>query len=292
MTTADDALNQAERALRAGQHAEAWKFAAPIVKADPQHARAWRMLADISEAKAPEKAKEYRAKADAIEMEQRFVSPPPVLPPSPMPIPTTTIALQSSAPHTSSLDLMLDSADQAFREGRWADVWHLAGIVQRTDPNNGRARALLESMPPPPPRLQPQQPMYVDPRVPARTGNPSAGIASILGAAFIILGSFLPWATARAGILERTFAGTEGDGVITMAGGAFLLIAGIGIYIKPSALVRIVGILIVLGIGYIVLTDWSNIRNIRDLSVSMGSGLYAIFLGLFFSFRDACWRNA
>lgn len=65
-------LDQAQAELRAGRKAEAWKLAAPIVKADPNNARAWRVLADISEKDAPDRAAGYRAKAEAAEANARL----------------------------------------------------------------------------------------------------------------------------------------------------------------------------------------------------------------------------
>src|SRR5687768_16289808 len=95
-------LDQAQAELRAGRKAEAWKLAAPIVKADPNNARAWRVLADISDKDAPERASGYRAKAEAAEANSRLgppagqppqqlrpQQPPPPAQPQPYPQPPT-----------------------------------------------------------------------------------------------------------------------------------------------------------------------------------------------------------
>lgn len=65
----------------------------------------------------------------------------------------------------SSIETMLDAADQALKDGRWADVWHLATQVQQLDRSNERAHMLLQALPPPPPKPVPviNPPSYAAP---------------------------------------------------------------------------------------------------------------------------------
>ena len=107
----------------------------------------------------------------------------------------------------------------------------------------------------------------------------AASIATIGGAAAVILGAFLPW--AKVGGLS--VSGTEGDGVLTLIlGVAAGLMGGFGILRGRSGLLvgSMIAALLALAIGGY---DASNINSVADgpfgLKVTVGMGLYLTILG-------------
>lgn len=221
----DTILDQARAKLAAGQPSEAWELAAPIAEAEPDNPRAWHLLADISGAAFPDRAAEYRQKAQAAEAKFR---------------PLTT--QQQPLPHSPQYQ------NVAYQ-------------------------------PQPPPRQSAFTPFSPPP--PAPRGAPAAAGTMLGGAAMIILGSLLPWATVSAGILQRSMNGIDGDGKITIVGGVLALLAGITLFTRPVAAARALGILGAIVAGGVAILDLINVSdtNTSGVNTSIGVGLYLIPLG-------------
>lgn len=95
------------------------------------------------------------------------------------------------------------------------------------------------------------------------------------GGLAVLIGSFLPWATAFGGLAEKR--GTEGDGVITLVCGIAMLVLGYLwyrsdsrnwkiAYIVAAALAAVVAVIDVIDVGG---TD----------GVSIGYGLWIVLIG-------------
>jgi hypothetical protein len=137
------------------------------------------------------------------------------------------------------------------------------------------------------------------PPPPAPRNAPAAAGAMLGGAAAIILGSLLPWATVSAGIFQRSVNGIDGDGKITIVAGVFALIAGIALFTSTSKAARILGALSGIAAGGIAAWDLMNILQINNTNrklaaisealdggpvratadTAAGIGLYLIIIG-------------
>jgi hypothetical protein len=119
------------------------------------------------------------------------------------------------------------------------------------------------------------------PPPPAPKGAPAAAGTMLGGAAMIILGSLMPWATISAGLFQRSMNGIDGDGKITIVGGILALLAGITLFTRPVAAARILGVLGAIISGGIAIMDLINVSGTSTgvASMSIGVGLYLIPLG-------------
>jgi hypothetical protein len=112
----------------------------------------------------------------------------------------------------------------------------------------------------------------------------SNGIAMLLGASALLLGSLLPWAQVNAGLFSRSVNGTDGDGIITLGLAAGIVALLFTMVLKPGSSRG--GLICVLVCGLIALAvtgyDAANITRLADESfveVEVGIGLYACLGG-------------
>lgn len=213
----------------------------------------------------------------------------------------------------SYTDTVLDQAQQALQEGRRSDAYQIAKPIADAEPNNPRVWGILADA-----VENPQEADYYRTRAshlatpaPATPTTitvsssslkaPAAGGAVIGGAALIMLGSLLPWGVVRGGFIQQSMSGTDGDGILTLIGGGFLLIAGIGLLIKGNRFSRFMAVLISVVIGVIAFIDMQNINNADErraaidralggggssdfIVTSVGIGLYLILIGVVVAF--------
>lgn len=114
----------------------------------------------------------------------------------------------------------------------------------------------------------------------------NAAILVIVGGAMMVVGSFMPWISARTGLGSISVAGTDGDGVVTLLlGGAAALIALVHLDRPIAGLLR-GGIFLAGAIGVVVaVIDYGaaseRISGIDSAAVaaSVGAGLYIVGLG-------------
>lgn len=114
----------------------------------------------------------------------------------------------------------------------------------------------------------------------------NAAILAIVGGAMMVIGSFMPWLSARTGLGSISVAGTDGDGVFTLLlGGAAALIALVHLD-RPIAGFLRGGIVLAGAIGVVVaVVDYTaaseRISGIDSAAVaaSVGAGLYIVGLG-------------
>jgi len=113
--------------------------------------------------------------------------------------------------------------------------------------------------------------------------------AMLVGAAAVMVGSFLPWATVSFFLGTTNVAGTDGDGVLTLFIGAVLAFVafrainpGIG---RGASILAVIAALILFGIA---LYDFIDIRRVAsdlaDISddvaqASVGIGLWIVLVG-------------
>jgi hypothetical protein len=125
---------------------------------------------------------------------------------------------------------------------------------------------------PPPPLAYPKEP------------NKTGAIITLVGAAAIVLGSFLPWASVATVFGTISLAGTEGDGVITLViGGIIGVLAGLelGGKSRRRTAAMIVGI-VALGIGVFEIANVSDTASevsSQFARASVGIGLWAVLGG-------------
>lgn len=136
------------------------------------------------------------------------------------------------------------------------------------------------SAPYPPPPPPPPPPV---PTGPAGLTTDWTLFAVIAGAVLAVVGSILPWVKATVPFFGSVeFAGTDGDGKITLALGAAVLLS-----LVNHAVWRSLGLVAALGLLGISLYDISNISNAIDdvpdeyagmVSASVGIGLWVVLI--------------
>jgi hypothetical protein len=115
------------------------------------------------------------------------------------------------------------------------------------------------------------------------------GRAMLIGAAAVVLGSFLPWATVSTFIGSVNVFGTEGDGVLTLFIGAVLAFVAFralspGIT-RGATIFAIVACLILFAIALYDFIDIqrvaSDLSSVSDdvASASVGYGLWIVLIG-------------
>ena len=132
----------------------------------------------------------------------------------------------------------------------------------------------------PPPPTQPQAQPQAQAERPARTG-PALAVA---GAAAVIIGSLIPWATLTHVFGSASLSGIEGDGVITLVLGGVLLIGAILQLTNETS--RHIWTEVVAAVTLIVavLALINMLSNIGDADseyarASVGPGLYLVVAG-------------
>jgi hypothetical protein len=105
----------------------------------------------------------------------------------------------------------------------------------------------------------------------------------LLGGGGLVVGAIMPWVTATAPFVGSvSFAGTKGDGVLTLMGGALIALLGLVMFGNPSRGGAVVVLLVAIAGGGVCLYDMSNVSNAiaeaenLDVGVTaeVGSGLY------------------
>ena len=119
-------------------------------------------------------------------------------------------------------------------------------------------------------------------------------ILGLLGAAMVLVGSLMPWATVTTAFGSITASGTDGDGQMTLVIGVILivLIAGKLASSGKASLLNILIVLAALAALAIAGYDISNVQEAVDAaapfgSASVGAGLYVVALGAILSFFGA-----
>jgi Protein of unknown function (DUF2510) len=143
--------------------------------------------------------------------------------------------------------------------------------------------------------------MGTQPEAGAATGGRSNGaLILLIGAAALIVGALLPWATASAGFISVSKAGTDGDGVITLVLGAVIALFALFAW-KPQShqLAVIVGVGAGLAAGGVAIYDIVNVSNAVNTAqsrstlvhASVGSGLYVTAVGAAIAIVGALVKN-
>lgn len=120
---------------------------------------------------------------------------------------------------------------------------------------------------------------------PPRAASKTGPLLSLLGAAAIVIGSFLPWITVTSPLGSLSTAGTEGDGIITMVVGGlvgFLSILELteGRQTKRAVLVVSLVALAIGGFEYFtVQTRIEDAGTTELVRASIGIGIWAILAG-------------
>ena len=114
-----------------------------------------------------------------------------------------------------------------------------------------------------------------------RTHSNTAAAVLLAGAVGLVVGAFMPWATA--GPFSK--AGTDGDGVITLVLGALIGVTaffGLKAPIKPARSWLVV--LMTAVAGLVAIYDTADVARVASesslIQVEVGSGLYLSLLGV------------
>jgi hypothetical protein len=116
----------------------------------------------------------------------------------------------------------------------------------------------------------------------------------------LIVGALLPWATASAGFISVSKAGTDGDGVITLILGVVIaLLALFAWKPQPHQLAVIVGVGAGLAAGGVAIYDIVNVSDAVNTAqtqsalvhASVGSGLYVTAVGAGIAIFGALVKN-
>ena len=112
----------------------------------------------------------------------------------------------------------------------------------------------------------------------------SMALLTLVGGALTAVGSILPWATIASGIGSISKAGTEGDGIFTLAFGGVVILAGsLGLGGNRLALgaAALVGIVALIFVGSSIGNVNKAIAEIETGSISaqVGIGLWVAGLG-------------
>lgn len=219
---------------------------------------------------------------------------------------------------------MIARAEEALADGRKEDAYSIVKPIVDAEPTNAEAwrvlanatsdpqeaaiarareaQALPLQAPQPTPRpVVAAAPVASQPQSSRRQlqGGLIAGGAVLMG-----IGAMLPWGTVRAGLLERTVNGMDGDGIIVLFLAGVLLVAGIGVLINGSRFARVMAILSILaGAGVAaydmvnVLTESSRQNKLAaveaalggtssgpQVSMSLGAGLFVVLFAAFIAF--------
>lgn len=116
----------------------------------------------------------------------------------------------------------------------------------------------------------------------SRTGP----VISLVGAALVVLGALMPWATLSTAFGSVSIPGTEGDGeIVLILGVVIAVLATLELTRQPRLGLRIgvgvcAGIALLIGlIDFSSITDHIRTENLEAGVASVGAGLYAVLLG-------------
>jgi hypothetical protein len=115
---------------------------------------------------------------------------------------------------------------------------------------------------------------------------PVGPTVTIAGAGLIAVGSLLPWASVSSPFGTVSFAGTEGDGRITLVLAVLIGLGAAFLWRRPGPawIWRVVvGLLAV----YVIYIAWNDMSNLSDYAAeesdlvlgSVGAGLYLVLIG-------------
>jgi hypothetical protein len=143
------------------------------------------------------------------------------------------------------------------------------GPSRRHDESDSwRAYASARPFAPNPPVVSPERPYLVAPD--------TTGWILLVCAIAVVIGSFLPWATALGGLISK--AGTAGDGVITLIIGFILVVLSILVIRRQGRRwVLISAFLLGLVVVIVAIADIGDVGNRAELSI--GAGLIIVLLG-------------
>ena len=121
-----------------------------------------------------------------------------------------------------------------------------------------------------------------------------------LGVVAVVIGALLPWASITAVFIGTiSFAGTEGDGMLTLVGGLVAGAAAIPAVLLGRRLIWGLAILIMLAgaaIGFVAVYDMGNLQSAigdmpRDVpaKASIGIGLWITLLGALSLISGGLW---
>ncbi|MGI8797199.1 MAG: hypothetical protein ACR2IR_11570 [Acidimicrobiia bacterium] len=105
-----------------------------------------------------------------------------------------------------------------------------------------------------------------------------------LGGGGLIAGALMPWVSATAPFIGQvSYAGTKGDGQLTLVGGAIIAVLGLVLFSNPAnRAAAVFALLVAIGAAVVCFYDISNVSEAvdeaKDLEVGVdaevGSGLY------------------
>jgi len=109
-------------------------------------------------------------------------------------------------------------------------------------------------------------------------------LVALAGGALLALGSVLPWATLSTGLGSTSFAGTEGDGMFTLAFGAIALlvaVAGFNGNRGAFATVAVAGIVALVFVGWEISNMAEGVADVEGdgIRATIGTGLWVAGLG-------------
>jgi hypothetical protein len=115
---------------------------------------------------------------------------------------------------------------------------------------------------------------------------PVGPTVTIAGAALIAVGSLLPWASVSSAFGTVSFAGTEGDGRITLVLAALIGLGAALLWRRPGP-AWILRVIVGLLAAYVVYIAWNDMSNLSEetaeesdlVLTSVGAGLYLVLIG-------------
>jgi len=115
-------------------------------------------------------------------------------------------------------------------------------------------------------------------------------IGALFGAGAIILGGFLPWVSITSILGTISIAGTDGDGIITLAGGVMIaIVAAIALAKRHASIATTVIVLAAsVGVFFVALNIYGNLEGATTLTESLltniGVGMWLTLLGALVAF--------
>jgi hypothetical protein len=109
-------------------------------------------------------------------------------------------------------------------------------------------------------------------------------ILAAVGGVVVCIGSVLPWASFTAGLVGTVdLAGTQGDGILTLAGGVLIALFGFGAYATGRRGLAIgsmiVGVLCLLGALWTLTSLPERLETLEGVSAQIGIGLWVLAAG-------------
>lgn len=121
------------------------------------------------------------------------------------------------------------------------------------------------------------------------TKRRAAGLLALAGGVLLIVGSMMPWITARTGFGSISVTGLDGggDGVIVLIAGVLIALAGGAelLSLNVPSIVRVFVLLLGLGAVLLAFIDHADIRErIEEVSndfavAQVGAGIWLLYVG-------------